>query len=141
AARGDRALARRATDRGLRRRADGQPRLEDRRRDPRAAAVVDERPRPDDGDGHARRAGGLDRGSRAVSRGRRDREGARTHRRERDPRDDDRNLEVIVVALRGLLGRKLRTILTAVAIVLGVAMVSGTFVLTDSIDKAFNLIF
>jgi putative ABC transport system permease protein len=45
------------------------------------------------------------------------------------------------VALRGLLGRKLRTILTAVAIVLGVAMVSGTFVLTDSIDKAFDSIF
>ena len=45
------------------------------------------------------------------------------------------------VALRGILGRKLRTILTAVAIVLGVAMVSGTFVLTDSIDKAFNNIF
>jgi putative ABC transport system permease protein len=48
---------------------------------------------------------------------------------------------VILVALRGLLGRKLRTALTAVAIVLGVAMVSGTFVLTDSIDKAFNSIF
>ncbi len=45
------------------------------------------------------------------------------------------------VALAGLLGRKLRTALTAVAIVLGVAMVSGTFVLTDSIDKAFNSIF
>jgi putative ABC transport system permease protein len=45
------------------------------------------------------------------------------------------------VALRGLLGRKLRTILTAIAIVLGVAMVSGTFVLTDSIDKAFGSIF
>jgi putative ABC transport system permease protein len=48
---------------------------------------------------------------------------------------------VIRVALRGLLGRKLRTILTAVAIILGVAMVSGTFVLTDSIDKAFDTIF
>jgi len=45
------------------------------------------------------------------------------------------------VALAGLLGRKLRTVLTAVAIVLGVAMVSGTFVLTDSIDQAFNSIF
>ena len=44
-------------------------------------------------------------------------------------------------ALRGLLGRKLRTALTAIAIVLGVAMVSGTFVLTDSIDKAFDSIF
>jgi putative ABC transport system permease protein len=40
-----------------------------------------------------------------------------------------------------LLGRKLRTALTAVAIVLGVAMVSGTFILTDSIDKAFDSIF
>ncbi len=37
--------------------------------------------------------------------------------------------------------RKLRTALTAVAIVLGVATVSGTFVLTDSIDKAFDAIF
>jgi putative ABC transport system permease protein len=45
------------------------------------------------------------------------------------------------VALRGLLGRKLRTVLTAVAIVLGVAMVSGTFVLTDTIDRAFTSIF
>jgi putative ABC transport system permease protein len=44
-------------------------------------------------------------------------------------------------ALKGLLGRKLRTALTALAIVLGVAMVSGTFVLTDSIDKAFDTIF
>src|SRR5215207_1380470 len=45
------------------------------------------------------------------------------------------------VALKGLLGRKLRTALTAVAIVLGVAMVSGTYVLTDSIDQAFDSIF
>jgi putative ABC transport system permease protein len=44
-------------------------------------------------------------------------------------------------ALKGLLGRKLRTVLTAIAIVLGVAMVSGTFVLTDSIDQAFDSIF
>jgi putative ABC transport system permease protein len=44
-------------------------------------------------------------------------------------------------ALRGLLGRKLRTALTALAIVLGVAMISGTYVLTDSIDAAFDKIF
>ena len=44
-------------------------------------------------------------------------------------------------ALRGLLSRKLRTALTAVAIVLGVAMISGTYVLTDSIDQAFDRIF
>jgi putative ABC transport system permease protein len=48
---------------------------------------------------------------------------------------------VISFALKGLLGRKLRTALTAVAIVLGVAMISGTYVLTDSIDSAFNSIF
>ena len=45
------------------------------------------------------------------------------------------------VALKGILGRKLRTVLTAFAIVLGVAMVSGSYVLTDTISKAFNTIF
>jgi len=44
-------------------------------------------------------------------------------------------------AVRGLLSRKLRTALTAIAIVLGVAMISGTYVLTDSIDQAFDTIF
>ncbi len=44
-------------------------------------------------------------------------------------------------AIRGLLSRKLRTALTAIAIVLGVAMISGTYVLTDSIDQAFDRIF
>ena len=48
---------------------------------------------------------------------------------------------MIRVALRGLLGRKLRATLTAIAIVLGVAMISGTYVLTDSIDRAFDNIF
>ena len=48
---------------------------------------------------------------------------------------------MIRVALRGLLGRKLRATLTAIAIILGVAMVSGTYVLTDSIDRAFDNIF
>jgi putative ABC transport system permease protein len=48
---------------------------------------------------------------------------------------------VIRVALKGLLGRKLRAALTALAIVLGVAMVSGTYVLTDSIKKGFDSIF
>ena len=48
---------------------------------------------------------------------------------------------MIRFALKGLLGRKLRTALTALAIVLGVAMISGTYVLTDSIDSAFDTIF
>jgi putative ABC transport system permease protein len=38
-------------------------------------------------------------------------------------------------------GRKLRAILTAIAIVLGVAMMSGAYVLTDTIQKAFDTIF
>ena len=48
---------------------------------------------------------------------------------------------MIRVALRGLAGRKLRAVLTAFAIVLGVAMTSGTLVLTDAIDSAFKNIF
>jgi putative ABC transport system permease protein len=45
------------------------------------------------------------------------------------------------VALKGLLGRKLRAILTAFSVVLGVAMVTGSFVLTDSIQQAFHSLF
>jgi putative ABC transport system permease protein len=45
---------------------------------------------------------------------------------------------VITVALKGLLGRKLRATLTAFAIVLGVAMISGAFVLTDTLGKSFD---
>jgi putative ABC transport system permease protein len=48
---------------------------------------------------------------------------------------------VIKVALRGLAGRKLRAVLTGIAIVLGVAMISGTYVLTDTIDRAFSNLF
>jgi putative ABC transport system permease protein len=45
------------------------------------------------------------------------------------------------VAVRGLMGRKVRAALTAIAIVIGVAMVSGTFVLTDTIKAAFSTVF
>jgi putative ABC transport system permease protein len=48
---------------------------------------------------------------------------------------------MIAVALKGLVGRKLRATLTAFAIVLGVAMVSGSFILTDTIGKSFDRIF
>jgi putative ABC transport system permease protein len=44
-------------------------------------------------------------------------------------------------AIKGLLSRKLRTTLTALAVVFGVAMVSGTFVLTDTISQAFDSLF
>ncbi|MDQ6776314.1 MAG: ABC transporter permease [Actinomycetota bacterium] len=45
------------------------------------------------------------------------------------------------VALRGMLGRKMRVVLTAIAIVIGVAMVSGTYILTDTIKAAFSTVF
>ena len=48
---------------------------------------------------------------------------------------------MIGVALKGLLGRKLRAALTAISIVLGVAMISGTYVLTDTIKAAFGTVF
>jgi putative ABC transport system permease protein len=47
---------------------------------------------------------------------------------------------MIKVALKGLAGRKLRASLSAFAIILGVAMVSGTFVLTDTMNGAFDSI-
>jgi putative ABC transport system permease protein len=48
---------------------------------------------------------------------------------------------VTAFALKSLFSRKLRSALTAIAIVLGVAMISGTYVLTDSISNAFDAIF
>ena len=45
------------------------------------------------------------------------------------------------VILKGLATRKLRATLTAIAILLGVAMVSGTFAITDQIGRAFDNIF
>src|SRR5918998_3970827 len=45
------------------------------------------------------------------------------------------------VALKGLAGRKIRALLTAFAIVIGVAMVSGTFILTDTMQKSFDGLF
>jgi putative ABC transport system permease protein len=48
---------------------------------------------------------------------------------------------MIGVALKGLLGRKFRASLTAFAIVLGVAMISGAFVLTDTLGKSLDHIY
>ena len=41
-------------------------------------------------------------------------------------------------AIRSLLGRKVRLILTGLAVVLGVGFMAGTFVLTDTMTRAFN---
>ncbi len=48
---------------------------------------------------------------------------------------------MIGVALRGLLGRKLRATLTAFAIVLGVAMISGSYILTDTLSASFDSVY
>jgi putative ABC transport system permease protein len=48
---------------------------------------------------------------------------------------------VIRLAFRGLLARKLRTVLTGFAVVLGVAFVAGTFIFTDTIDASFKDLF
>jgi hypothetical protein len=45
------------------------------------------------------------------------------------------------VTLRGLLAHKMRLALTALAIVLGVTFISGTFVLTDTLNSTFSTLF
>jgi putative ABC transport system permease protein len=48
---------------------------------------------------------------------------------------------VTKVVLRGLLGRKLRLALTALAVALGVTLIAGTYVFTDTINRSFDQIF
>ena len=45
------------------------------------------------------------------------------------------------VTIKGLLAHKLRLALTALAIVLGVTFISGTFVLTDTLQNTFTTLF
>src|SRR3954447_12565426 len=45
------------------------------------------------------------------------------------------------ITLRGLWARKLRAGLTALAVLLGVMMISGTYVFTDTINHSFDRIF
>jgi putative ABC transport system permease protein len=48
---------------------------------------------------------------------------------------------MIALVLRGFLQRKLRVLLTAIAIALGVALMAGTYILTDTINSSFAGIF
>ena len=48
---------------------------------------------------------------------------------------------MLLAALKGIMAHKLRLFLTAIAVVLGVSFVSGTFVLTDTINKTFDTLF
>jgi putative ABC transport system permease protein len=45
------------------------------------------------------------------------------------------------VTLKGLLAHKLRLMLTALAIILGVTFISGTYVLTDTLHNTFTTLF
>ena len=45
------------------------------------------------------------------------------------------------VTLRGVLDRKLRLVLTAISIALGVAFVAGSYILTDTLSYAFTSLF
>src|SRR5438105_11121045 len=44
-------------------------------------------------------------------------------------------------AIKGLFARKLRLVMTALAIVLGVAFMAGTLVLTDTVQRTFDDLF
>ena len=48
---------------------------------------------------------------------------------------------MIAVALKGLAGRNVRALLTALAVVIGISMVSGTYILTDTMQKSFDGLF
>ena len=48
---------------------------------------------------------------------------------------------MIALALRNLLARKRRTLLTALAIIVGVAQVTGAFILTDSMNRSVDTLF
>jgi putative ABC transport system permease protein len=48
---------------------------------------------------------------------------------------------MLALVLRGFLQRKLRVLLTAIAIALGVALMAGTYILTDTINNSFAGIF
>src|SRR4029450_9373319 len=99
---------------------------------------------PDHSDGHARSACGRDRRPDPLPWGRPDRARHAARRSRRRDRPDGRAHPgtglMLTVALKGLAGRKVRVSLTAIAIVLGVAMISGTYILTDTINNGCNTI-
>src|SRR5436190_3617352 len=57
------------------------------------------------------------------------------------PRPEPERPAMTAITLRGLWTRKLRAGLTALAVLLGVMMISGTYVFTDTINHSFDRIF
>src|SRR4028118_1478234 len=48
---------------------------------------------------------------------------------------------MLLATVKGMLGNKLRLVLTATSIALGVAFLAGTLMLTDSMQRAFDELF
>src|SRR3990170_6812833 len=57
------------------------------------------------------------------------------------PRGARKAPEVLKATLRNVLSHKLRLLLSAVAVILGVSFVAGSFVFTDTIGKTFRDLF
>src|SRR5207344_1152385 len=68
---------------------------------------------------------------------------ARAHGRQRPGSNEEpRRIGVMVkVTLKGILAHKIRFLLTGVAVILGVAFIAGTLVLTATINKTFDGLF
>ena len=109
----------------------------------RAGAVASggRRVRADRRHGDPRRACGFVRRPPAAARGRAHspRRGGGQHRA--DARPDEGAGLMFRLVVRGMVQRKLRVALTAIAIVLGVALMAGTYILTDTINSSFAQIF
>lgn len=45
------------------------------------------------------------------------------------------------IALKGILGRKARLVLTAIAVILGTSFLSGTYIFSDTLNRTFNNLF
>src|SRR3954449_1016888 len=127
----------------VRRRADRSPGLPLRRRPAGLPAPGGGRVRPDDRHGHPRPGRRVARRPRRLPGRRPDRRRAdRAHQRDRARRHEAAGqLTMRKVILKGLLARKLRLALTAISISLGVAFVTGTFVLGDTMTATFDQLY
>src|SRR6185369_15923899 len=119
------------------------PRLTVQRRDPDLHASGRRQLRPDDRHGHPRPDRGGVLPPRGVPQRRPDRRRAARSDCGFHPRQDANagQLSMWKLTRKGLIANKLRFLLTGIAVVLGVAFVSGTFVLTATIQKTFDDLF
>src|SRR5207248_9215447 len=65
----------------------------------------------------------------------------RPDRRGRDRAHDQAGHLMLTATLKSLVAHRLRLALTSLAVVIGVAFVAGTLMVTDSINRAFDSVF